>query len=230
MRRGEFGLDLGVEARVLRQAEQEVDAVVLAPRHQRLAGKARIGAQQDAHLRPAPADLGDDPRHLLDAAGAGVDVGRAQLGGQQMPAAEHVERQIAVVVVIAVEETPFLMPVQRVVGGVEIEGDLRRRRRMGVEKQIDKQRFDRRRVIADLVVAGRLLPAQFQPIERRFAGQRRTIGAPRFELAAQHRHHRVVAQLVVVDQILVAQRDPEHPLPHQTRHRVLDQIRHHGNR
>ena len=122
------------------------------------------------------------------------------------------------------EETLFLMPVQRVVGGVEIEGDLRRRRRMGVEKQVDKQRLDRRRVIADLVIAGRLRSAQFQPVERRFAGQRRTIRAPCFELAAQHRHHRVVAQLVVVDQVLVAQRNPEHPLTHQARHRVLDQL------
>jgi hypothetical protein len=46
-----------------------------------------------------------------------------------MPAAEHIERQIAVAVVIAVEETLFLMPVQRVVGGVEIERNLRRRGR-----------------------------------------------------------------------------------------------------
>jgi hypothetical protein len=44
--------------------------------------------------------------------------------------------------VIAVEETLFLMPVQWVVGGVKVEGDLRRRRRMGVEKQLDKQSFD----------------------------------------------------------------------------------------
>ena len=76
-----------------------------------------------------------------------------------MPAAEHIERQIAVGVVITVEETLFLMPMQRIVGGVEIEGDLRWRRRMGVEKQLDKQPLDRRRVIADLVVAGRLLAA-----------------------------------------------------------------------
>jgi hypothetical protein len=76
-----------------------------------------------------------------------------------MPAAEHVERQIAVVVVIAVEETLFLMPVQRIVGGVPIEGDLRWRRRVGIEKLVDKQPLDRRRVIADLVVAGRLRPA-----------------------------------------------------------------------
>jgi hypothetical protein len=31
------------------------------------------------------------------------------------------------------------MPVQRIVGGVEIKGDLRWRRRVGVEKQLDKQ-------------------------------------------------------------------------------------------
>jgi hypothetical protein len=39
---------------------------------------------------------------------------------------------------------------------------------------------------------------RFQPIERRFAGQRRTIRAAGFKLAAQHRHDRVMAQLVVV--------------------------------
>ena len=141
-----------------------------------------------------------------------------------MPAAKHIERQIAVAVVIAVEESPFLLPVQRIVGGVEIEGDLRRRCGMGIEKQLDKQPLDRRRVIADLVIAGRLLAAQFQPVERRFAGQGRTIRAARFELAAEHRHDRVVAQLVVVDQVLVAQRNPEHPLTHQARHLVDHQV------
>jgi hypothetical protein len=79
---GKFGLDLCDEPAVLGQAKEEVDAIVLAPDHQRLAGETRIGTQQDAHLRPALADASDDPRHLLDAAGTGVDVGRAQFGGQ----------------------------------------------------------------------------------------------------------------------------------------------------
>jgi hypothetical protein len=73
-----------------------------------------------------------------------------------MTATEYGERQIAVAVVIAVEKTLLLMPVQWVVGGVEVESDLRWRRRMGVAEQLDKQRFDRCRVIADLVIAGRL--------------------------------------------------------------------------
>src|ERR1700746_2731762 len=70
LRGGKFRLDLADEPAVLGQAEQEIDTVVLAPAHQRLAGTARIAAQQDAHLRPAPADLRGDPRPLLDAARA----------------------------------------------------------------------------------------------------------------------------------------------------------------
>ena len=34
-----------------------------------------------------------------------------------------------------------------------------------------------------------------------------------------------MAQLIVVVEILVAERDPEHPLTHQGRHTVLDQLR-----
>ena len=105
------------------------------------------------------ADLGDDPCSLLDAAGTRIDVGRTQFGRQQMPATEHVKRQIAVAVVIAMEETLFLLPVQRVVGGVEVQGDLWWCRGMGVDKQVDKQPLDRRCVIADLVIAKRSAPA-----------------------------------------------------------------------
>jgi hypothetical protein len=79
---GEFGFDRIDQPAIARQAEQEVHRVVLAPGHQRLAGKARIGAQQETHRGPALADAGDDPRHLLDAAGAGVDICRAQFRDQ----------------------------------------------------------------------------------------------------------------------------------------------------
>ena len=59
------------------------------------------------------------------------------LGSQQMPAREDIERQIAVVV-IAEEEAPLLMPVQRVVGGVQVENNLPRRAPVRLQKQIDK--------------------------------------------------------------------------------------------
>jgi hypothetical protein len=45
--------------------------------------------------------------------------------------AEDVKRQVAVAIVIAVEEAPLLVPVKRVVGGIEIEDDLPRRTRVG---------------------------------------------------------------------------------------------------
>src|SRR6516162_9687205 len=56
-RGGQFGSDRRREARILGQAEEEVDAIVLAPMHQLLAGKPGIGAQQDTHPRPAGAEV-----------------------------------------------------------------------------------------------------------------------------------------------------------------------------
>jgi hypothetical protein len=47
-----------------------------------------------------------------------------------MPPAKNVQRQIAVGFVIAVKEAPFLLAMQRIVGGVEVERDLARRRAM----------------------------------------------------------------------------------------------------
>jgi len=51
--------------------------------------------------------------------------------------------------------------------------------------------------------------------------------APRRQLAGQHRHNRVVAQLIVIDHVhssTVAQCDPENTLADQCRDRVPDQL------
>ena len=133
---GQLDLDLLDQPRVAGQAEQVVDPVGLAPGHQRLPREAAVAAQHDPHPRPAGADLADDARHLLDGAGGGVDVGAPELGRRQMPAAEHIERQVAVAVVVAVEEPPLLVAVQRIVGGVEVEHDLLRRLGVGVEEEV----------------------------------------------------------------------------------------------
>jgi hypothetical protein len=94
-----------------------------------------VVAQDDAHPRPALADLGDNARHLLDRAGAGRHVRTPLAGQQQVPAAEHVERQIAVLFIVAVVEPAFLHPVQRDVGVAEIQHDLARRTPMRLEEQ-----------------------------------------------------------------------------------------------
>jgi len=145
--------------------------------------------------------------------------------GQQMATAEHVQRQVAIAVVVAVEEPSLLASVQGIVGRVEIENDLLGRTGVRLQEQIDKHAFDRRRVVADLVIARRCRPAQFQPVQCALARQRRAIRPPRLKLARQRCHHRVVAQMVVIVQVLVAKRNPEHPLADQGRDLVFDQSR-----
>jgi hypothetical protein len=117
------------------------------------------------------------------------------------------------------------MPVQRVVGGVEIEDDRLWRALVRVQQQIDKQRLDLCPVPGDAVIARQRRPAPLQPVERRFAGQRCAILASGRQLAGQHRHGRVVTQLVMIHQVFVAQRQRKDPLPDQSSDRVLDQLR-----
>ena len=62
------------QALIARQTEDVVDAVRLAPRHQLVAGKARIGAQQDLDPRPPGTDLADDAGHFIRGAGGRIDV------------------------------------------------------------------------------------------------------------------------------------------------------------
>ena len=73
----QFTGNLGDQSLVLGQPEQKIDAIGLAPTHQGVAGKPRIGPQHDAHFGPLGADLRDDARRLLDRAGGRVDVGAA---------------------------------------------------------------------------------------------------------------------------------------------------------
>ena len=138
-----------------------------------------------------------------------------QLGGQQVIAAEDVERQVAVAVVVAVEEAAFLTAVQRVVGGVQVEDQPLRRLPVGVEEEIDEEPLDRLRLMTDAAVAMGACGRVLQPVQRRLAGKRRTARAPGLQTPQHHTQNRIVAQRVVVDQVLVAQRDPEHPLAHQ---------------
>ena len=51
----------------------------------------------------------------------GVDVGRTQIRHQQMMAAENIQRQEAILVVVSVEEAVDLVAVNRVVGGIKVE-------------------------------------------------------------------------------------------------------------
>ena len=95
---------------------------------------------------------------------------------------------------------------------------------MRVHEQIDQQPLDGNRIVTDPMIARRLQPAQFQPVQRRPAGYRRAVLASCCQLARQHRHHRIMAQLVVVIEVLIAKRDPKHPLRQQGYDLMLDQM------
>jgi len=74
------------------------------------------------------------------------------------------------------------------------------------------------------MVARRLQNAALQAIESRLAGDRRAILPPCLQFTGKDRHHRIMAQIIVVDQVLVAERHAEHPLPDKRPHLVLDQV------
>jgi hypothetical protein len=104
------------------------------------------------------------------------------LAASRCAAAEDVEREIAEAVVVAVEEPAFLMAVDRIIGGIEVEYDLLRRTAVRIEKQIDKQRLDGGGIVTDLVIARRRGLAQFEAVERALASQRRAIRPSRRQL------------------------------------------------
>ena len=118
--RGQFVCDRGFKPWIAGQAENVVNAVGLAPGHQLLAAEAEIRPKPDIDIGPAFPDLRDEKGDLLLGAGRGVDVCGPKLRQQQMPAAKNIKRQIAVAFVIAVKEPAFLVPVDRVVGRIEV--------------------------------------------------------------------------------------------------------------
>jgi hypothetical protein len=169
--------------------------------------------------------LRHDAGDLLHGACCAVDIRAAQLGRQQVPAAEDVERKVAVAVIIAVEELAFLVAVQWIIRRVKVEDDLLWRLLVGFEENLDEQVFDRSRIVADFMVARRFGPTQLQPVQRRFAGQRCTVRSLRLQLARQHCQHRITAQVIVVVQVLIAQRDADDALHHHRLDLVLYQFR-----
>ena len=109
------------------QPQHVKHAVLLAPMQQLPAAKARLPAQDDAHLRPDLPQAVDQQLQNRAGVQTGVAVAGAQVGHPQTRTAEDVQRQEAVVVVVAVEEAGFLRAVNRVVGGIAVQNQLLRR-------------------------------------------------------------------------------------------------------
>ena len=123
------------------------------------------------------------------------------------------------------EEAPLLMPMQRIIGGVEIKDDLTRRFfAMRLKEEIDKGVLDGRRIVTDLVIAGGCGAAELQTVQRALARHRRTVGPIRSQLSRQNGHDRVMAKFVMIVEVFIAHGQAKHPLADQGPHIVLDQV------
>ena len=91
---------------------------------------------------------------------------------------------------------------------------------MGLQKRLDQQLVDRLFAVVNLLVTARRFAAQLQAVQRALAGQR-FLAHPLFP--AQHRQQRILPQLVVIADVLVAECQRIHPLRDHLLHRVRNQ-------
>jgi hypothetical protein len=77
-----------------------------------------------------------------------------------------------------------------------------------LEKEVDEQALDGSPVMADPVVARDPGWRVLEPVQRALAGKRGAALALSPEFVSERRQHRVVAQLIVVEEIFVAERVP----------------------
>jgi hypothetical protein len=142
-----------------------------------------------------------------------VAVGGAQVGDQQLVAAEDVQGQEAVVVVVAVEEPPLLVAVNRRVGGVEVQhqalGGLLERGDELLDQSLGH--LEQR-----LAVGPALQPAQGG------RGGQRPLGVG--GVLGQHLPQRVTAEVLMAVEILIARGDPVDALGQQGAPGVSDQL------
>ena len=168
----------------------------------------------------------DDARNLLLGAVGRILVGGPELGGQQMSTGEDVKRQIAIAVIVAVEVPALLLAVDRIVRGVQIDDHARGALEIGLHTQRHEQRRNRSLVVADLVIGiAADLGGVLQPVERRLAGERRAVRPLGRELSRQRLQHRIVPQMIVIVDVLVAQGNAEDALADERRHRVQQSVR-----
>lgn len=147
------------DARITRQTDDIANAVPLAPGQDAPAAEAGVAAEDDAHLRPGSAQPLDQKFEDRPRMFGGIDARRPQVGHPQLFAAEDIQRQEAVVVVVAVKAPPHLIAMHRVIGGIEVEDQFGRRRGERGDEAFEQNAVDG---------AGRVpVGALFQPAQGR---------------------------------------------------------------
>ena len=200
-----------VQHAIARQAEDVVDAVVLAPRHGLGPAVVAVSPEGEPGARPVPADAAHQVLEEGADLGARRRLARAQENRHRLAALHvvDVDRQEAASVVVGVEQRELLAAVHRVAGVVDVERDGRGRGGEGAAEEIDQRRGHP----CHLKPRGRV----FQPAHGRLRAQ----GAAALRrLAHGQLEQGIGAQGVAVVGILVSTRDREHTEAQHRRERV----------
>jgi hypothetical protein len=124
----QVGRGVSLQHLVAGHAHDVVHSVSFAPAQHAPTTKAAVASKNDADLGPGLAQSPGQQRKNRPGMLGPVNVAGPQIGHQQLRVAKHIERQEAVVAIVAVEETAFLLAVHRVIGGVEVQHQLLGRR------------------------------------------------------------------------------------------------------
>src|SRR5260370_37307853 len=199
--------------------------------HDFLATKAAIGADNDLRFGAAFTHRGNDFLERLDRTPSRVPVAGAKLGPERDRADKGKEGQITVAAIEAVKETSFLMTVQRIVTGIQIDDDLLAMLGQTAHPHPQKGVLDRLMVGADFMTTCIFIVTEFQPVESRSAGQRltlilrSTLSSQRILFPDRYGKERIEPQKIMIIEILIACGQSQQTLGHQFADGVFDQKR-----
>ena len=200
---------MAAQGRVRRDAEDVVEAVGPTP----IENFGAVGPHQDLGAGPASADGAYEPaQEGLDLGAARPFGGTKHSGDEPALAVEHDDRLKAVFVIVGVEQPQLLAAMHRIEGIVDIErhpfGSPGEQLAIEVDHRPthSQQRANVRQVLQS---RDRRLRAQL-PIRRR--------------QIERHLEHRIAAQAIGVDPVLVAGADHQNPEPEDVRQAVGDLI------
>jgi len=105
---------------------------------------------------------------------SGILIRGFQFGQQQLLPAEHVQRQIMLAIVVAIEEPAILVPMKQIIGGIQIQNDFFGDLFRSLHKGVDEEPIDRFFAVVDLLILLVFLCSDsvgFQSVQRSLAGQ-----------------------------------------------------------
>lgn len=226
------GLQQFFEAGVFRKTYHVVDfGLGFDPGEKLIPAKATVGAQDDACLFPkAFPDLGNDELEGFKGAFCSVDIGFAEFGPKWDVPAKCIEREVAIVAIVAVIKGSFLLAVKRVVGGIEVDDDGPAFAGDALDSFFDEEIAKLFGMGLDLLLLVDFVAAKFESIEGAFSGQSfafvlivKALPTQKVVPSASGGEDGVMPELVLVVEVFISERKAMDPLAEKLWQRMLDE-------